>query len=60
MLFVISSILQVSNERANLEKKQKKIDQQINEWKGRIEDLQAELEASQKDARNASTEVCKL
>merc|ERR1719436_1078828 len=45
---------------ANLEKKQKKVDQEINEWKLKCEQIQIELEKSQTDARNFSSEVLKL
>lgn len=45
---------------SNLEKKQKKVDQQINEWKLKCDELSGELDKSQKDAREFSTEVLKL
>ena len=45
---------------ANLEKKQKKFDQQINEWKIRCDELQTEVDSAQKEARNYSTEVSRI
>ena len=49
--------LQAQTNSANLEKKQKKFDQQINEWKIRCDELQTEVDNAQKEARNYSTEV---
>lgn len=48
---------QVDVERANslvsqIERKQKGFDQIINEWKKKTDDLSAELDAAQRDARN--------
>ena len=40
-----------------LDKKQKKFDQQINEWKLRYEGATEDLENAQKEARGYSTEV---
>lgn len=50
-------LLQAQTNCANLEKKQKKFDQQINEWKIRCDELQADVDNAQKEARNYSTEV---
>jgi len=41
-----------------LEKKQKKIDQQIAESKSKYEAKEAELEDARREARNYNTEVC--
>ncbi|XP_054718745.1 myosin heavy chain, muscle-like isoform X3 [Uloborus diversus] len=50
-----------ANSLANaLEKKQKNFDKIIAEWKQRVDDLAAELDASQRECRNYSTEVFKL
>lgn len=43
-----------------LEKKQKSFDKIIAEWKAKVDDLAAELDASQKECRNYSTEVFKV
>lgn len=43
-----------------MEKKQKKVDAQINEWKLKCDEIQNELDKSQKDAREYSAEVLKL
>jgi len=56
---------QVDVERANayaqqLEKKQKVFDQIIDEWNQKYNDLAAELDASQRENRNLSTECFKL
>lgn len=48
---------QATTNANNLEKKQKKFDQQINEWKIRCDELQAEVDSAQKEARSYSTEV---
>merc|ERR1712119_269883 len=45
---------------STMEKKQKKVDAQINEWKQKCNDLQGEVDKSQKDARVASSEVLKI
>ena len=45
---------------SNLEKKQKKFDQQINEWKIKCDEIQADLDKSQRDARGYSTELLKV
>lgn len=45
------------NASAALDKKQKKIDQQIAEWRSKVDSLQAELDASQASARGYGTEV---
>ena len=50
---------QAQAQASNLEKKQKKVDQQINEWKLKCDEIQAELEKAQKDARSFSSEVRK-
>ena len=42
---------------AALDKKQKKFDQQINEWKQKYEGATEDLEAAQREARGFSTEV---
>ncbi|GAV07913.1 hypothetical protein RvY_17692-2 [Ramazzottius varieornatus] len=44
----------------NLEKKQKAFDKTIAEWKQKCDDLAAELDASQREARNYSTELFKM
>ncbi|CAL1262322.1 unnamed protein product [Larinioides sclopetarius] len=50
-----------ANSLANaLEKKQKSFDKIVAEWKQRVDDLAAELDASQRECRNYSTEVFKL
>ena len=49
--------LQSRNDAANLEKKQKKIDQQIAESKSKYEAKEAELEDARREARNYNTEV---
>ena len=43
-----------------LEKKQKSFDKVIAEWKAKVDDLAAELDASQKECRNYSTELFKM
>ena len=43
-----------------MDKKQKQFDKLINEWRQKCEDITVELEASQKEARNFSTELFKL
>ncbi|XP_064478156.1 myosin heavy chain, muscle-like isoform X16 [Ornithodoros turicata] len=45
---------------ASLEKRQKSFDKVIAEWKSKVDDLAFELDASQKECRNYSTEVFKL
>ena len=42
-----------------MEKKQKKVDSQINEWKIKCSELQSEIDIAQKNARVASSEVLK-
>jgi len=42
------------------EKKAKAIDKIIGEWKLKVDDLAAELDASQKECRNYSTELFRL
>ncbi|KAF8792400.1 Myosin-3 like protein [Argiope bruennichi] len=50
-----------ANSLANaLEKKQKSFDKIVAEWKQRVDDLALELDASQRECRNYSTEVFKL
>ncbi|GFV63848.1 myosin heavy chain, muscle [Trichonephila clavipes] len=50
-----------ANSLANaLEKKQKSFDKIVAEWKQRVDDLAAELDGSQRECRNYSTEVFKL
>lgn len=46
-----------STTNSALEKKQKKIDQEINEWRNKLDEVQNDLDMSQKEARNYSTEV---
>ena len=53
---------QLDAERANqlaaqLEKKKKGVDRLVAEWRAKCDALGAELEASQREARTASTEV---
>ena len=48
---------QAQNAAASLEKKQKKIDQEIAQWKAKVDEVQAELDASQRESRANSTEV---
>jgi predicted nuclease with TOPRIM domain len=43
-----------------MDKKQKQFDKLINEWKQKCEDITIELEASQKEGRQYSTELFKL
>lgn len=43
-----------------LEKKQKGFDKVIDEWKRKCDDLHAELDACQREARNAATDVFRL
>lgn len=43
-----------------LEKKQKSFDKIVADWKHKVDDLAAELDASQKECRNYSTELFKL
>lgn len=43
-----------------LEKKQKYFDKIIDEWKAKVNDLQAEVDASQKEARSYATEVFRI
>ncbi|XP_074602160.1 myosin heavy chain isoform X13 [Brevipalpus obovatus] len=45
---------------ASLEKKQKHFDKIVADWKHKVDDLAAELDASQKECRNYSTELFKL
>jgi len=57
--------MQLEVERAQtlanqMEKKQKYFDKIINEWKLKVDDLAAELDASQKECRNYSTELFRL
>ncbi|WKX94490.1 hypothetical protein Q1695_011624 [Nippostrongylus brasiliensis] len=55
---------QVDVERANafasaLEKKQKGFDKIVDEWRKKTDDLSAELDSAQRDARNTATELFK-
>lgn len=55
---------QVEADRANsyasaMEKKQKGFDKIVDDWKRKCDDLAAELDASQRENRNLSTEVFK-
>ena len=43
-----------------LDKKQRNFDKEIATWSQRVEELQAELEASQREVRTYSTEIYKL
>uniref|UniRef100_A0A1W7RA59 Myosin heavy chain, muscle n=1 Tax=Hadrurus spadix TaxID=141984 RepID=A0A1W7RA59_9SCOR len=45
---------------ASLEKKQKSFDKIVADWKQKVDDLAAELDASQRECRNYSTELFKL
>jgi len=45
---------------ASAEKKQKNFDKIISEWKMKVDDLAAELDASQKECRNYSTELFRI
>ena len=52
--------LELDKERNNsvaLDKKQKKIDQQIAEWKSKVDSLQVELDTSESQVRAYGTEV---
>ncbi|CAL4159665.1 unnamed protein product, partial [Meganyctiphanes norvegica] len=49
-----------STQAAAAEKKQKNFDKIISEWKMKIDDLGAELDASQKECRNCSTELFRI
>ncbi|XP_076337304.1 myosin heavy chain, muscle-like isoform X5 [Tachypleus tridentatus] len=49
-----------NNLAATLEKKQKSFDKTIAEWKQKVDDLAAELDASQRECRDYSTELFKL
>jgi len=42
------------------EKRQRSFDKVVDEWKRKVADLQAELEASQRDSRTHAAEVYKL
>lgn len=61
-LFITITIdlFQAQAQASNLEKKQKKVDQQINEWKLKCDEIQADLDKAQRDARGYSTEVRSL
>merc|ERR1711887_334451 len=57
--------MQIDLERAQTatiaaEKRQKNFDKIINEWKMKVDDLAAELDASQKECRNYSTELFRV
>jgi len=45
---------------AQLEKKQKYFDKIVAEWKQKVDELVGELDASQKECRNYSTELFRL
>lgn len=45
---------------AVLDKRQRDFDKEVASWKMRVEELQAELDASQRECRNYSTEIYKL
>jgi myosin protein heavy chain/myosin heavy chain 6/7 len=55
--WIILCVFQAQNLAASYEKKQKKIDQEIAQWKAKVDEVQAELEASQRELRTNSTEV---
>ena len=57
---MVPLVFQASNLAASYEKKQKKIDQEIAQWKAKVDEVQAELEASQRESRANSTEVSTL
>ncbi|CAL4066391.1 unnamed protein product [Meganyctiphanes norvegica] len=57
--------MQIDFERAQTatiatEKRQKNFDKILNEWKMKVDDLAAELDASQKECRNYSTELFRV
>lgn len=52
--------MQANSYAQSLEKKQKGFDKVVDEWKKKCSDLSAELDASQRDNRNLSTECFKL
>ena len=57
--------MQIEVERATtlanqMEKRGKNFDKVIAEWKAKVDDLSAELDASQKECRNFSTELFRL
>ena len=54
---MVFCVFQAQNLAASFEKKQKKIDQEIAQWKAKVDEVQAELEASQRESRSNSTEV---
>jgi len=43
-----------------LDKKQRHFDKELASWQQKVEELQAELEAAQREARNYSTEILKI
>jgi len=45
---------------STMDKKQKQFDKLINDWKQKCEDITVELEATQKESRQYSTELFKL
>ena len=49
--------LQERNRAATLDKKQKQVDKQLNEWKFKCDEKEAELANSKKEAHISSTEV---
>ena len=51
------NIFKAQAQASTLEKKQKKVDLQINEWRMKCDELQADLDKSQRDSRSYSTEV---
>jgi len=51
---------QAKNAAANAEKKQKQFEKIINEWKIKVDDLAGEVDASQKECRNYSTELFRV
>merc|ERR1712106_728775 len=51
---------QAKNAADNAEKKQKQFEKIINEWKIKVDDLAGEVDASQKECRNYSTELFRV
>lgn len=43
-----------------LDKRQRDFDKEVASWKMRVEEIQAELDSSQRECRNYSTEIYKL
>ena len=60
ILFSVDDIFQESSRANALEKKQRNFDITLSEWKTRVDELNAELEMSQREARSYSTELFKI